>query len=71
MDILTAQLNSVGAYSNELPDEKRLELLMLLGKRTFSDPGFILRDKGNLTYVPDDALELLKKLSELLSRRPK
>ncbi|MDO3127976.1 hypothetical protein P5V43_12765 [Mycobacteroides abscessus subsp. bolletii] len=70
MDILTAQLNSVGAYSNELPDEKRLELLMLLGKRTFSDPGFVLRDKGNLTYVPDDTLELLKKLSELLSRKP-
>ncbi len=65
MKILTAQLNSVAAYSNELPEDQRLELLMLLGKRTFSDPGLIQLDKGKLSYVPDDFAELTQKLIEL------
>jgi hypothetical protein len=69
MTILVAQLDSVDAYSNELPEDQRLELMMLPGKRTFSDPGLAQLDKGKLSYVPDDVLELVKKLVELRGKK--
>lgn len=63
--ILTAQIKSVQAYSNELPDQQRLDLMFILGKRAFSDPGFVLLDKGNFAVVPEAATELSKLLSNV------
>lgn len=71
MNILSAQLNSVHAYSNELPDDKRLELLMLLGKRAFSDPNLLVHDKGKVTLLPEDVTELLKKLADMVAANQK
>jgi hypothetical protein len=57
MAVSLAQLKSVRAYSTSLPDRERLELVMLLGKRTFSDPGLVLHDTGKVTYIPAELTE--------------
>ncbi|WP_163723137.1 hypothetical protein [Mycolicibacterium psychrotolerans] len=67
LTILNAQIKSVRAYSNELPDSNRLELMTALGHRAFADPGFVSKDKGNVTLVPDGATDFLKQLRGLIA----
>jgi hypothetical protein len=71
LTILTAQIKSVQAYSNELPDQQRLDLMFILGKRAFSDPGFMLLDKGNVAVVPEGASELATQLSNVAGKVPR
>lgn len=71
MVILSAQLESIANFSNELPEDERLELRMLMGKRTFSDPGLILRDKGKVGASAEDLVELTKKVAEIMSAAAK
>lgn len=68
MSILSAQLNQVQAYSDILDPVQGQELLMLLGKRTFSDPGLAIYDKGKVSYIPDDVIDALRKVAQVISK---
>lgn len=59
--ILTTQINTVQAYADVLPQPERGQLISTLGLRAFADPGFTTTDKGKMTLIPDEVLELLKK----------
>lgn len=47
LTILIAQINSVNAYINKLDKNHRDEIILLLGKRAYSDPGLTDRDKND------------------------
>ena len=67
LTILNAQIKSVRAYSSELPEANRLELMTALGHRAFADPGFVSKDMGNVTLVPDGATDLVKQIRGLVA----
>lgn len=67
LTILNAQIKSVRAYSSELPEANRLELMTALGHRAFADPGFVSKDKGTVTLVPDGATDLVKQIRGLVA----
>jgi hypothetical protein len=59
--ILTAQINTVGAYVTKLPEDEQHELIMMLGKHAFSSPELKNVDKGKLTVVPKDVRPIIDK----------
>lgn len=63
--VLTTQINTVQAYSDILPDRDRAHLINALGMRAFGDPGFTIAEKGKVSAIPDDVMELLKKAMEI------
>lgn len=69
LTVLTAQLNSVQAYSNELPSDEKLVLMSRLGQRAFADPGFTLKEQG-LSLVPQGATEAISQIKGIVEKLP-
>jgi hypothetical protein len=65
LKVLTAQIDSVQAYVMELPEEMQHEIVEVLGKRAFGDPGLITRDKGKISVIPEDIIPSLQKALEI------
>lgn len=63
--ILATQVDTVQAYADVLPEADRAQLILNLGSRAFSDPGFVTADKGNVGPIPDNVIELLHKALDI------
>lgn len=65
LGILTTQIDSAPAYVAELPDDNRLQLMMMLGRRAFSDPELMVKDKGSVGATPEELIPLLEKAMDV------
>jgi len=54
-----------------LPEADRAQLVINLGSRAFSDPGFTTADKGNVGPVPNNVMELLNKALDITKEAAK
>ncbi|ABM14399.1 hypothetical protein [Mycolicibacterium vanbaalenii] len=62
LGLLTTQMDSVNAYVADLPDEYRHQLIMILGRRAFSNPELQLHtDEGSSNLMSEDVISVLGK----------
>jgi hypothetical protein len=69
--ILATQVDSVQAYADVLPEADRVQLIINLGSRAFSAPGFAAADKGSVGLIPDNVMELLNKALDITKEAAK
>lgn len=68
MRTLTAQLESIRAYVDDLSGDQKDELVTYLGHRAFSRPDVEMADDGHVTLGPRDVVKVLEKALEALGR---
>lgn len=69
--MLTVQLKTIRAFVDRLPESYRDDLISLLGRRVYSDPGLEQKDKGNIGYSTDELVPVLNKLAEVVKQLTK
>ena len=66
MNLLSVQIDTVASFVEQLKDEEsRTEILMLLGRRAFSDAELTVKDEGKISAVPVEAIPLFEKAMDV------
>ncbi len=66
--MLTAQVDSVRAYVDGLPTEIRNEILLVLGRHTYSEPGVVSGSEGSVGIPPEQIMPTIDKLLEAVKQ---
>ncbi|MCK0519308.1 hypothetical protein [Williamsia sp. DF01-3] len=65
MNLLTVQMDTVGSFTEQLSEEERSEILMLLGRRIFSAVVLETKDDGKVSVVPQELVPILDKAMDI------